>query len=138
MGNDKKEIFEAIAAGERALNSLYAAQDKLKSARGWGMIDLFGGGLFTDMVKHSKMDDASRCMEDAKHHLTVFQRELKDVNLSLDLRMEVGGFLSFADFFFDGLVADYLVQSKIASAREQVEDAIMMVKNVLTALKSTE
>lgn len=102
------------------------------------MIDLFGGGLFTDMVKHSKMDDASRCMEDAKRHLKVFQRELKDVNLSLDLRMEVGGFLSFADFFFDGLVADYLVQSKIESAREQVEDAIMMVKNALTALRNFE
>ncbi|MCI5511825.1 MAG: hypothetical protein MR436_15650 [Eubacterium sp.] len=65
MENNKKEIREAIAAGERALNSLYAAQDKLKSARGWGMIDLFGGGLLTDMVKHSKMNDASRCMEDA-------------------------------------------------------------------------
>lgn len=138
MENNKKEIREAIAAGEKALNSLYAAQDKLKSARGWGMIDLFGGGLFTDMVKHSKMNDTSRCMEDAKCHLKAFQRELKDVNLSLDLRMEVGGFLSFADFFFDGLVADYLVQSKIASAREQVEDAIMMVKNVLTALRNSE
>ena len=138
MENNKKEIREAIAAVEKALNSLYAAQDKLKSARGWGMIDLFGGGLFTDMVKHSKMNDASRCMEDAKRHLKAFQRELKDVNLSLDLRMEVGGFLSFADFFFDGLVADYLVQSKIASAREQVEDAIMMVKNVLTALRNSD
>lgn len=138
MVNDKKEIREAIVAGEKALNSLYAAQDKLKSARGWGMIDLFGGGLFTDMVKHSKMEDASRCMEDAKRHLKVFQRELKDVNLSLDLRMEVGGFLSFADFFFDGLVADYLVQSKIESAREQVEDAIMMVKNALTSLRNFE
>lgn len=40
--------------------------------------------------------------------------------------------------FFDGLVADYLVQSKIASAREQVEDAIVMVKNVLTALRNSE
>lgn len=138
MVNDKKEIREAIVAGEKALNSLYAAQDKLKSARGWGMIDLFGGGFFTDMVKHSKMEDASRCMADAKRHLKVFQRELKDVNLSLDLRMEVGGFLSFADFFFDGLVADYLVQSKIESAGEQVEDVIMMVKNALTALGNFE
>lgn len=138
MVNDKKEIYEAIDAGERALSSLYAAQDKLKSARGWGVIDLFGGGLITDMVKHSKMNDASRYMEDAKFHLKAFQRELKDVNLSLDLRMEVGGFLSFADFFFDGLVADYLVQSKIASAREQVDDAITMVKNILTSLRSYE
>ena len=138
MENQKKEIQEAIAAGERALNSLYAAQDKLKSARGWGMIDLFGGGFLTDMVKHSKMNEASRYMEDAKRHLQIFQRELNDVNMSLDLRMEVGGFLSFADFFFDGVVADYLVQSKIASAREQVEDAIIIVNNILSKLRVSE
>lgn len=138
MENQNKEIEEAIVAGERALNSLYAAQDKLKSARGWGMIDLFGGGFLTDMVKHSKMNEASRYMEDAKRHLQVFQREINDVNMSLDLRMEVGGFLSFADFFFDGVVADYLVQSKIASAREQVEDAIIIVNNILSKLRVSE
>ena len=76
-------------------------------------------------------------MEEAKQDLKIFQKELKDVNLSLDLRMEVGGFLSFADFFFDGLVADYLVQSKIASAREQVEDAITMVTNILRLLRNS-
>lgn len=57
------------------------------------------------------------------------------MNLSLNLRMEIGGFLSFADFFFDGFVADYLVQSKITSARKQVEDAIVNVTNVLEALR---
>lgn len=57
------------------------------------------------------------------------------MNLSLNLRMEIGDFLSFADFFFDGFVADYLVQSKIASARKQVEDAIVNVTNVLEALR---
>ena len=137
MGNEKKEIREAIVAGERALNSLYEAQDKLNSARGWGMFDLFGGGLLADMMKHGKMNDASRFMEDAKCHLKAFQKELKDVNLSLDLRMEISSFLSFADFFFDGLVADYLVQSKIMAAKEQVEDAIVMVTNVLNTLRDS-
>ena len=137
MENDKKEIREAIVAGERALNSLYEAQDKLNSARGWGMFDLFGGGLLADMMKHGKMNDASRCMEDAKCHLKAFQKELKDVHLSLDLRMGISSFLSFEDFFFDGLVADYLVQSKIMAAKEQVEDAIVMVTNVLNTLKAS-
>lgn len=135
MINEKKEINEAIFAGEKALESLYAAQDKLNSARNWGIFDLLGGGFFTDLIKHSKMDDAARCMEDAKHYMKVFQKELKDVDLSCDLRMEVGGFLSFADFFFDGVVADYLVQSKIADAREQVQDAISMVKDALDSLR---
>ena len=135
MKNEIMEIREAIVAGERALDSLYATRDQLKGARGWGFIDLFGGGFLTDVIKHSKMNQASKCMENAKYHLQIFQRELNDVNLSLNLRMEIGGFLSFADFFFDGFVADYLVQSKITSARNQVEDAIVNVTNVLEALR---
>lgn len=137
MNNEmmRQEINEAIEAGQRSLMSLKQAKDKLNSARGWGIVDIFGGGFFTDMMKHSKINDASRYLEQAKRDLLRFQRELKDVNLPLDLKMEIGGFLSFADFFFDGIVADYLVQSKIANAREQVDDAIMMVENTLASLK---
>jgi len=131
----RREMKEAIAAGERALSSLKMAQNQLNGARNWGIFDMFGGGLFSSMIKHSKMNDASRCMEDAKRNLQIFQRELKDVNVPMNLRMEVGSFLSFADFFFDGFVADYLVQSKIAEAREQVDDAICMVENILRNLK---
>lgn len=130
-----REMKEAIEAGERALSSLRMAQNQLNGARNWGIFDMFGGGLFSSMIKHSKMNDASRCMEDAKRNLQIFQRELKDVNVPMNLRMEVGSFLSFADFFFDGFVADYLVQSKIAEAREQVDDAICMVENILRNLK---
>ena len=43
--NDRKEINEAIVAGDMALNSLYAAQEKLNSASNWGFADLFGGGV---------------------------------------------------------------------------------------------
>ena len=74
-------------------------------------------------------------MEVAKTDLKRLQRELKDVNIPLDLRMEVGSFLSFADFFFDGFVADYLVQSKISEAKEQVSDAIIRVEKILNELK---
>ena len=137
MVNNREEINEAIVAGDMALNSLYAAQEKLDSAKGWSWLDMFGGGLFTDLIKHSKMDEASRCMENAKYNLKKFQKELSDINLSLDLRMEVGGFLSFADFFFDGLVADYLVQSKIEDARRQVADAINMISDILRTLRAS-
>lgn len=137
MSNEmvRMEIQEAITAGERALASLRAAKEKLDSARNWGIFDLLGGGFFTDMIKHSKLNDASSYLEDAKQNLLIFQRELRDVQVIRDLHIEVGGFLSFADFFFDGLVADYLVQSKIAEARQQVEDAIYRVEDLLAQLK---
>ena len=75
-------------------------------------------------------------MEKAKSDIQRFQRELRDVQVSLDLRMEIGSFLSFADFFLDGLVADYMVQSKIADAREQVDDAINRIEKILADVKN--
>lgn len=137
MSNEimRREMKEALDAGERALSSLRNAQEKLNSAGNWGLFDMFGGGLFSTIMKRSKMDDAQQLMEAAKTDLKRFQRELKDVNIPLDLRMEVGSFLSFADFFFDGFVADYLVQSKISEAKEQVFDAIVRVEQILNELK---
>lgn len=137
MSNEimRREMKEAMDAGERALSSLRNAQEKLNSAGNWGLFDMFGGGLFSTIMKRSKMDDAQQLMEAAKSDLKRFQRELKDVNIPLDLRMEVGSFLSFADFFFDGFVADYLVQSKISEAKEQVSDAIIRVEQILNELK---
>ena len=79
----KKEVQEAIAAGEKALRSLYAAEEKLKSAGDWGLFDMFGGGFFSSYMKHSKIRDAEALLERAKEHLLVFQRELKDVGCLL-------------------------------------------------------
>lgn len=133
--NMMEEVNEAIYAGERALSSLRNAQDELSSAKSWGIVDLLGGGLITDMIKHSKMDRASSYMETAKHDLRVFQKELKDVTVNADFQINVGDFLKFADFFFDGLVADYLVQSKIADAKKEVDKAIRQVEDILADLR---
>jgi uncharacterized protein (DUF2164 family) len=40
----------------------------------------------------------------------------------------------FADFFFDGLIADFYVQSKINNARAQVDEAISRVEGALDRL----
>ena len=132
-----KEIREAIAAAERALYSLRAAQDKMNSARGWGIIDMFGGNLLTGLIKHSQAHDASRYVEDAKRDLAVFQNELQDVRDLQGLNVEVGDFLTFADFFWDGLLADILVQSRINDARRKIADAIRRTEDVVQRLKSS-
>ena len=52
MSNElmNQEIREAIDAGERAIISLRAAQDKLNSARNWGIFDMVGGGFFSSLM----------------------------------------------------------------------------------------
>ena len=134
----EKERQEAIRAGERALDSLKDTQYYLGGARLWGIVDLFGGGGISGFLKHSKIRTASRSMERAKADLRAFQKELKDVRAIGGLNIDIGGFLTFADFFFDGIIADYLVQSKINNARKQVSEAITQVEGILDALRAAD
>ena len=48
--NPQKEIREAVHAGERALDSLYAAQAELNKAMSWGFVDMLGGGALTSFI----------------------------------------------------------------------------------------
>jgi len=132
----KQEIQEAIMAGDRALRSLRTAKEKLNSAKNWGIVDLLGGGLITDLIKHSKMRDASRYLDEARYDLKRFQKELSDVDSMVDLNVDMGDFLTFADFFFDGLVADFMAQSKIADARRKIDDAMGIVEKILVNLRN--
>lgn len=140
MSNElmNQEIREAIDAGERALTSLRAAKNKLKSSRNWGFFDMLGGGLLSSIMKRSQMDDATRYMEIARQDLRNLQKELQEVHVPMDLKIEVGGFLSFADIFFDNFVVDCMVQMKIEEAREQVDDAIFRVESILMDLRNLE
>ena len=134
MKDQYLEINEAYAAGERALQSLYAAQDYLRSAGNWGIFDMLGGGLISTMAKRSKMRDANACMEQAQYDLQRFQQELRDVTAIPGLYLEMDDFIGFADYFFDGLLADLLVQSRIREAQEKVDTAIEQVHLALAKL----
>lgn len=130
-----KEIREAIRAGERALDSLKEAQRQLQSAGNWGLIDIFGGNTISGLMKHMKINNASRCIDDARRDLAYFRDELGDIRDIENLNVDIGGFLTFADFFFDGFVADIFVQSKIRKGQEQVREAIWRVEDILRALR---
>ena len=80
--SESKEIREAIQAGEAALSSLRNAQEKLNSAKNWGIWDIVGGGFMSSLIKHSRMDDAQEYMEEAGQNLRRFEKELQDVSLS--------------------------------------------------------
>lgn len=133
-----KEIREAKDAGNQALYSLRNVQRMLNSAGNWGLLDMFGGGLLSGMMKHSKISNANQQMEQAKYQLKSFQKELNDIDVPGDFGVNVGDFLMFADFFFDGLVADWMVQSKIGDAKRQVSDAIYKIEKIMVDLDQWE
>ncbi len=131
----RREINEALLAGREALRYLNEAADCLNSAGNWGIVDLLGGGLLTTFIKRSKMKDADELVQQARSALKRFQKELTDVENIPEFRIETGDFLTFADYFFDGIVADWLVQSKINDSRRQVENAIIKVNYIMEQLE---
>lgn len=133
--DERREINEALYAGQEALRCLRSAKDCLNSAGNWGVVDILGGGMLTTLIKRSKMKDADELMQQARSALKRFQRELMDVENIPEFHIETGDFLTFADYFFDGFVADLLVQSKINDAKRQVENAIQKVEYIVGQLK---
>jgi len=130
----EKELGEALSAGRELQDSLSLVQDSLQSAHNWGMWDMFGGGFFSTMAKHSSIDEAKGHIDNAQSLLRRFHSELEDVGGSVDINIEIGSFLTFADYFFDGIFADWAVQSKIDEAREKVEDTIYRVNAIVLKL----
>lgn len=130
---DERELTEAKRAADAALRALEEAQQYLGSARNWGVADILGGGLLTTMVKRGKMEDAERCLMRARNAMNRLARELADLP---EARLELGDFLTFADYFFDGAIADFLVQSRIRRTQEQTEEAIRQVRRVRDRLRA--
>ena len=130
-----REVQEAIDAGEQALRSLKTAREKLNSAGNWGLVDIFGGNTISGLMKHMKVNNASRCVDDARRDLATFRDELGDIRDVENLNIDIDGFLTFADFFFDGFVADIFVQSKIRKGQQQVGEAIRRVEDILSTLQ---
>ena len=131
----KQQLSEAIRAGEIALDALHDAQDKLKSAKRWGLFDLLGGDLLATLVKRSKMKDARALIDEVKYALANFQLELRDVEIMMDVNLEDDGLLAFADYVFDDLFSDFLVQRRIGKALDQLTRIERQVSSIVAALK---
>lgn len=134
LENQKKEIREAISAGTKAKNIAEQVLSELDDAEGWGTWDLLGGGLLSDLAKHSSLDDAQEEIEHLQVQLRRFKTELADVTIRAEMQVNIDGFLRFADYFFDGLFADWAVLDKIEESQSEVKSVIKQIQAVLDKL----
>jgi len=119
LKSDMKELSEAIRAGKKAVEGLDQVADSLRSAKNWGTFDMLGGGIISTAVKHSRINSARESIHLVQQQLRVFQRELADVGTENNgMQIDIGSFATFADYIFDGLIVDWIVQSKINKSLE--------------------
>ena len=135
---EKNRLERALALIRQILPLVEAAEKKFKSARNWGFLDMFGGGTLVDIIKHYKLNTAADIMNQISFLLQQLQAELRQVVIPMDFRMNTMTFATFADFLFDGILADTYMQSKIMKSLDQVRELknrlILLEKN-LSALK---
>ncbi|MFR3451496.1 MAG: hypothetical protein ACLTSX_07735 [Collinsella sp.] len=130
MAQREIEIDEALAAVEDALDCLDAAARDLKSARNWGLLDMFGGGFLISAFKQGRMQTAQEHLDAAQRALSRLADELNDVQGFSGIGPDVGDFLLAADWLFDNVFMDAMVQQRIVESRERVAQAIAQCEDV--------
>lgn len=133
---DLKELTEALDAGKSVSESLVKAKEALLSAADWGTFDMLGGGLLATHGKHNRLDEAMEYIQIAQQSLGRFEKELQDVHLTLTIELDVNSFLRFSDYFFDGLITDWIVQGRIQSTLAQVDSKSSAVNTILWELEN--
>lgn len=133
-----KEIREAKLVALRVLEYLDKAEQKLNSARRWGILDILGGEFLTSLIKHSKMDDAERLLEQIRYDLRTLRNELNDIDIQFGEQIGVSSFGKFMDIVFDNIVSDWLTQSKIKQSLQEIDRIRSAVRDVLKTLNRME
>lgn len=139
LENQKKEIREAIYAGSSARATADRILSELNDADNWNTWDLLGGGgIITHMAKHSHLDSAQDLVQELQSKLRRFKTELADVKISADVQVNIDGFLRFADYFFDGLFADWAVGNRISQSYDSVSGTRSKINRTIGKLEQME
>lgn len=116
------QVNQALSLTNQLITTLDDAERQLSSARNWGFLDVLGGGLITDLIKHSKLNNAKSSMEHVNYLMQELRRVLGGISLPGDYSMNVGGIATFADFFFDSGIVDVYMTAKIMSSLSEVRN----------------
>lgn len=136
MNNRQQEIYEAINAGEQLYFALERAEDQLSSAHNWGIVDIFGGKSFSTFMKHNRISKAERELNNIQYLMTHFQKELGDISYMLGNTIDISNIMVFADYFMDGWLVDFMVQSKINDAQKNVRNLKIETARIIDQLRA--
>ena len=137
MANDL-QINQALTLTDQLISELDQAERQLSSARNWGFLDVLGGGLIVDLIKHSKLNNAKISMDRVNYLLQELKRVLGGITMPGDYSMNVGGIATFADFFFDSGIVDVYMTAKIMSSLNEVrnlKNRCYELRNRLTSIR---
>lgn len=103
----------------------------LRKASNWGIVDILGGGMFTTIMKHNNLSKARSLISQAEVEMNNLYDQLDE----RERRVVIGDadihcLLTIADFLYDGLLSDILVQKRIGDIKNKVSYVIDQVEEI--------
>ena len=127
-----KELKEAKEAANQVIIRIDAGLNQLKSASSWGILDIFGGGLISSLVKRNKIGEANHSLEELSISLKSLNKELSDVDISLPDAIPDMLSDELFDIVFDNIFTDIRVQGEIKEnliALKELRHAIVEIRD---------
>jgi hypothetical protein len=115
-------LREAYGYFQHALEYFQQAYDSLRGAKGFSTWDIFGGGFFVDMMKHSRVDDARGLVNRAVENLKVGYQLVPQAPKIRMAQVHENDFVW--DVLFDNIFSDLMAREKIQHSLQSVEEAI--------------
>lgn len=134
---EARELDEAIEAHTRAVEELQGAAEFLGSAKSWSTYDAwFDGGLWADLKKHEKLDEATARMRQADAALKALGTELADVDIQPVGGLGITEMSKTFDIWFDNIFSDFAVRHRITESIERVDATLSALDGVGGQLRS--
>ena len=134
--SQQKELKEAIDAGREVLCAIERVKDRLKEADGYAVLDMVG---FMDTLswaaKHESLHEAEEYMTDLEKKIKIFQRELRDVNMTFEAKQLKRKLSGFTDLIFDSIIFDAISRNKIGSSKSDLKKMYTQVLGIVNDLK---
>ena len=121
MADPKTELLEAKRAAQEAMTILQQEQSELKSARGWGIFDLIGGGMIASIAKRSRMNAMRNTLEILDASLGTLSDKLQDVPLDTPACPDDSFTAQLLDIGFDNVFTDLYVQGELNETGRQLD-----------------
>ena len=131
-----KELYEAKTAAQEVVARIDNALSSLDSASSWGIIDLFGGGMFSSFVKRERIRDANSEIKEISHSLKLLNKELEDVNMHLPAEISDAMSDNIFDIWFDNIFTDIRVQGEIKEQMTELKNFRASVIELIEKLNS--
>ena len=132
-GDGKLRVKEVIATAEYLCGALKDPETLFEQKDELEVGNITEEAIKTVAEKLAKGGVVS--LADVQAALREFSKELDDVDEMIDLSFNNADLLTFADYFMDGLFADFLMQGRINDAIGNVENTIDQVTAIRNALQ---